>query len=413
MGNTSKIASDEISVEDEIISDPSLAALLNEDREIIVSDSLYKYTENGMYFCLVKDKQKLYDYLNKLNSSGNLQKQTNKTSTNSQLTSKIAIVPITEVSDGINLFIPIDYYNIGTPSLVTNLVTTTMAQTPKLIKQNLGICSIQTSGFFQHIFGASQKDEDYYDDNRRIQISYWNQNYFLFSSIGCSARLQKREKFLGVSYWDKSYADQIELGINSIQYDYKFNVPQFNTSQYQYNTVFFESNGIKFNIQGKIIDKMPTNNPGFIFDTDSPQDAITITICNKDYLYLSAKEANSAIDLLAKSAVNALPSSFDKSILQNKIANDKIKYNVLIASPLDNKVTFKTMNVVWNYNNDNAITHYFDFNFLVTWKSSYTGFSDYLAGLAGGTTYSNVSVDLYGAALHSGQWKGKRLILQK
>lgn len=176
---------------------------------------------------------------------------------------------------------------------------------------------------------------------------------------------------------------------------------------------FFESNGLKFNISGKIINKMPTDNPGFIFDIESPQDAITITICNNDYLYLSAKEVNSAIDILAKSAVNALPSSFDKTLLQNKIANDKIKYNVLMATPLNNKVTFNTMNVMWTNNNDNVITHYFDFNFLVTWKSTYSSFGNYLGGLAGGTSYSNVSIDMYGAALHNGQWKGKRLILQK
>lgn len=408
--NTSKIASEEISFEDEIIPDPSLAALLNEDREIIISDSLYKYTENGMYFCLMKDKQKLYDYLNKVGLSGKLSKNT---STNSQLTSKMALPAVTEVSDGINLFIPIDYYDVVPLVFATNSTVTSGIQTPKLIKQNLGICSIQKQGFFEKIFGASEKDEDYYDDNRRIQISYWNHNYFLFSSIGCSARLQKREKFLGVMYWDKSYADKIELGVNSVQYDYKFNVPQFNQSQYEYNTVFFESNGLKFNISGKIINKMPTDNPGFIFDIESPQDAITITICNNDYLYLSAKEVNSAIDILAKSAVNALPSSFDKTLLQNKIANDKIKYNVLMATPLNNKVTFNTMNVMWTNNNDNVITHYFDFNFLVTWKSTYSSFGNYLGGLAGGTSYSNVSIDMYGAALHNGQWKGKRLILQK
>ena len=234
--NTSKIASEEISFEDEIIPDPSLAALLNEDREIIISDSLYKYTENGMYFCLMKDKQKLYDYLNKVGLSGKLSKNT---STNSQLTSKMALPAVTEVSDGINLFIPIDYYDVVPLVFATNSTVTSGIQTPKLIKQNLGICSIQKQGFFEKIFGASEKDEDYYDDNRRIQISYWNHNYFLFSSIGCSARLQKREKFLGVMYWDKSYADKIELGVNSVQYDYKFNVPQFNQSQYEYNTVFF------------------------------------------------------------------------------------------------------------------------------------------------------------------------------
>jgi hypothetical protein len=71
-GISSKSASTsegEIDLDDELIKDPVLTGLLNEDREIIVADSLYKYTETGLYFCLVVDKDKLYSYLNKLTPS--------------------------------------------------------------------------------------------------------------------------------------------------------------------------------------------------------------------------------------------------------------------------------------------------------------------------------------------------------
>jgi hypothetical protein len=68
LGITSKSSKsdDEIEFDDELISDPSFAALLNEDRKIYVGDSIYKYTETGLYFCLIKDEQKLDNYLNKL-----------------------------------------------------------------------------------------------------------------------------------------------------------------------------------------------------------------------------------------------------------------------------------------------------------------------------------------------------------
>lgn len=67
-GFTSK-GIDDIDLEDELISDPVLANLLNEDREIIVGDSLYKYTETGLYFCKKEDKDRLYNYLEKLSLS--------------------------------------------------------------------------------------------------------------------------------------------------------------------------------------------------------------------------------------------------------------------------------------------------------------------------------------------------------
>lgn len=216
---------------------------------------------------------------------------------------------------------------------------------------------------------------------------------------------------LGVSYWEKSYADIIELGVNDVQYDYKFNTPKYDLAAHNYNTVFFEYKGVKYNIDGKIINKTPTEGPKFIFDTGDPEAGLTIFIHNEQYDLLSAKELNKAIDEIAKLFVKNLPSIYDKTILNNKIKDETLKYNVVKAPSLSNTITFKTLNIKWNRNDDNSITHYFDFNFLFTWKSSYNDAGDYLKGLSGATKYSNVSVDLYGAALHNGEWRGRRLIL--
>jgi hypothetical protein len=156
---------------------------------------------------------------------------------------------------------------------------------------------------------------------------------------------------------------------------------------------------------------MPTNNPGLIFDNETPQEVLTITICDGRTTSLTGKQINSLIDDLAKIAVNNLPNLFPA--LKNAANTDKLKYNVLIANPLDNKVTCFSSNIVWTNNNDNAITHYFDFNFLFKWKSTYANTEDYLKGLLNSTPYSNVSVDFYGIALHNNEWRGNRLILEE
>ncbi|CAC9976189.1 MULTISPECIES: hypothetical protein [Flavobacterium] len=412
-GITSKPgANEEVALDDELISDPVLSSLLNENREIIVGDSLYKYTETGLYFCHVNNKQKLYDYLNKTSVTSRMSKFTK-----TRMTGK-AMPQVVVADDGINQFLPTPAYiqpidpgsgggGGGGYTPPAPPVTTS----PKLIKQNLEISYIEKNSIWEKVFGASDKAEDYYSDNRRIQVSFWNQNYYLFSSVGCSARLQKREKTLGVSYWEKSYADIIELGVNDVQYDYKFNTPVYNQGSYNYSTVFFEYKGVKYNIDGKIITKLPTDGPRFIFDTGDPEEGLTIFIHNNEYDLLTAKELNKAIDVLAKAFATKMPSTVDKVLLNDKIKNESLKYNVLKAPSLSNTVTFKTQNVKWSRNDDNAITNYFDFNFLLTWKSTYENTEDYLNGLKGATSYSNVSIDLYGAALHNGEWRGRRLLL--
>ncbi|MFH6965027.1 hypothetical protein ACHRVK_21085 [Flavobacterium plurextorum] len=410
-GIFSKSSLNDIDVEDELIQDPALANLLNENREIVVGDSLYKYTETGLYFCMKDESDKLYNYLDKLSLSEKkniVQKSRIKTMAKKTISSEVV-----QVSEGVNRFIPEEpepvedipgygYYSSPIP----------IGATPKFIKQNLEIAYINDDSIWEKIFGESEKAEDYYSDNRRVQVSFWNQNYYLFSSVGCSARLQKREKLLGVSYWEKSYADIMELGINDIQYDYKFPTPKLDLAKFNYKTVFFEFKGVKYNVEGIVINQIPTDGPRFIFDTGDPEAGLTIFIHNNDYDLLNAKELNDAIDGLAKLFVKNLPSMYDKLVLDNKIKEETLKYNIVKAPNLSSTITFKTQNVKWSHNDDNAITQYFDFNFLFTWKNTYNDASDYLKGLSGATKYSNVTVDLYGAALHNGEWRGRRLILK-
>lgn len=56
-------------------------------------------------------------------------------------------------------------------------------------------------------------------------------------------------------------------------------------------------------------------------------------------------------------------------------------YKVIAVNPLTNKATISTQGLKWTSNNENAITHYFDFNFLLTYKSDYDSTrEDYLKG---------------------------------
>ncbi|WP_421920481.1 hypothetical protein [Marinifilum sp.] len=53
-----------------LVADDEFASLLNENGEIQVGDSLYKYTESGLYFVHINDEEHLKEYLAK-NKQGN------------------------------------------------------------------------------------------------------------------------------------------------------------------------------------------------------------------------------------------------------------------------------------------------------------------------------------------------------
>lgn len=98
-----------------------------------------------------------------------------------------------------------------------------------------------------------------------------------------------------------------------------------------------------------------------------------------------------------------------RAALAKQIENGELLYKVIAVNPLSNKDTISTQGIIkWTNNNDNAITHYFDFNFLLTYKSDYNNPQDYLKG---SRKYANIRADIYGAALHNNVWKGRRLIL--
>lgn len=411
-GTLSKSVSEdeELTIDDEVVLDPFLTSILNEDREIIVGDSLYKYTEVGLYFSHKDNSDKLRSYVSSLNYEDELMKINGlQNNTDKPLNIKISVTK--EISKFIS--IP-SIKNLMTDEESENISKSLLKSfaenlTPTDVKRNFRSVTINRNSLWQKVFGEAETADFNYGDDRRVKVKFWNQNYFIFSSIGSSARFQKRVKFLGITGWQKSYASRMEMGVNYLEFVYNFNVPMFNQAQYNYNTVFFSSGNDHFTIDGRRINKLPSGVNGFIFDKSNPQEALNVYIFG-DYLQiLSAKDLNKIIDLAAKEFASNLNSIYD-SKLKTKIENKEISKNVVVAVPFSNKVRFISTDVKWGSNNDNAITKYYDFNFLITWKSNYNKTTDYLGGLNGGKSYSELKVDLYGAALHNGRWGGIRLI---
>lgn len=408
-----------VRLEDDIIYDPAFAAILNEERIIVVAGIVFKYTEMGMFTC---DEDKITDldaFLNALTPSQKLNLMPNpNTTVANQIPCQGRPNPLTvTVAEDIELFqepplppcIP-NWTGTSTPPIPT---ATTYAPLPDNIKSNLQMCTGGVNSLWEQIFGATHSCSYFMPNDRCVTTEFWNQNYYIFASVGCKSYFEKKicVNFLWMStcWWEKSYPDQIELGVNAIQYEYNFNVPVFNAAAYNQSTTFFSFNGVNYNQFGQVIPIMPTGKGKFQFDTESSKWVMDIVVLGHQ---ITATDMNSAIDALAMQLVNNLPSgSSARAQIIQKMQNDQIKFNVVNAVPFSNKVKFITTDVEWT-SNDHKLTHYFDFNFTFTWNSNMTGWSDYLAGLNGATAYTNVDADIYGAAFYANQWGGSRLLFK-
>ncbi len=217
--------------EDEFISDPFLASVVNGNNEIIVNDTLYKFTEEkGLFFAHVKDSTYLLDYFKEENE--NVSKST------SAKNASIRIQPcemraqyggVTKVNRRISRYLrPIkdDCERRSSSSGSNRTSVPRLSDDEKLQQIITGLPECYGSKpFFQNIFGKTFVCRNYFDKKHRIKTEFWNQDYLIYQSVGIQTKTQRRR--FGV--WWASKSDEIYLGINRILLKYNFPQPQINS----------------------------------------------------------------------------------------------------------------------------------------------------------------------------------------
>lgn len=409
---------DNLDLDDELISDQNFASLLNEDREIYVGDSIYRYTTNGVYFTSIKNEDKLDFYLDSLNTTITnksqilLDRKMNRMVENQD--GQLSITPvegeITQINNSISHYQPTYIAPIdggggsGGGGGGGSTPPAPEKNYPILIPQKFGSCLYSEDSLWQQAFGNRIKCNDYHDSEHRIQTQFWNENYFIYASIGTKAKYQKK-RFIG---WSESEtADYVELGINSIKYTYNHNVNQYNPFtethlQFKYKGVTYNQNGTRASL--------PTNpDPWPIFNENQVFYSLDIYIDDifgqtiDETINLDGENINDAIEDLLEMAANSLPSTLD---LQNDINGNKVAVKILKFST--NKTEVVIANRVIRHKSNARKT--FDFNFLLTLPDNVSdpNFKDFLKQFSA-TKYDVAEVDLYGAGLRGNIWKGKRI----
>lgn len=402
--------SEEIDLEDELVSDPSFASVLNENREIYVGDNYYVYTTMGLYFCKIENEQHLKDYLSNLSSKITSRSQVSRTgceqyyksSMTAKDTGELSLSPVqgtvTVVDSQISVYETCGGStggSTGGSSGGSTGGTTTSTTIPLLIPQNFGVCAYSEDSIFQQIFGNTVKCNDYHDSDHRIQTKVWNENYLIWSSVGASAKYQKK-RLIGWS--ESTTSDGVRLGINHAVFTYKSNVTPYNAIDPQ--RVIFKYKGVSYDQYGKVVTTYPINPTAWPFPQNETVGAIDIVIFGDDkYWPLTGTEANKNINKLLSQARGVIKG------LSNDMTQDKV--GVQITKFLEREFQIVQADILLKHSSQAKRT--LDFNFLLKFKSSTTDYFQTFVNQANATKYSKIDIDIYGAALRNNVWKGKRI----
>ncbi|QDH80978.1 hypothetical protein FKX85_18780 [Echinicola soli] len=214
------------SEESELIADPYLASFVNDNNEIIVNDTLYRFTEEGLFFSHVKDSVDLFDYLNDAKKSGSFG---NKVDPCIMVRMETGV---SSVDKGVYKFIAPAPYECGTGggsggySPIPSYPQTSAEEKLQERINSLIRCNDHSNWIFEP-FGKRKFCLNYFDDKHRIKTEFWDQDYKFYKSVGVLAKTQRRR--FGV--WWASESDELHLGINRILLKYKFPEPKIKIKQ--------------------------------------------------------------------------------------------------------------------------------------------------------------------------------------
>lgn len=413
---------------DGFIADPLLAGLVNGNNEIIINDTIYKFTEEkGLFFAHVKDSTYLFDYFKE--DSENKTKSSSKTAIAIpvDVCNERATYPgITRVDDRISRYVaPLvgncDGGSSGggyTPPLVPQI-----SEEEKLQQLINGLPECYGSKpFFQNILGKTFVCRDYFDDRHRIKTEFWSQDYLFYQSVGVQTKTQIRT--LGI--WWSSDSDVIYLGINRILLKYNFPQPQINSYTYPplfpinslLNPIYLWDGKFKIDVSnnGSFVDvqlNLPSGKLPF-FDFGNS------TILN---IYIPK--------LFDKGNYNLNLTTEDITSQSNIKALYKMGIDFLKSSSITNSGNVKTFAVTYQKDYDNIEVIYFGEQYNKTntnciKRTLYNSGVNFVISAAwgenGGWTYSVKPVDdffrkytyydldFYAMARRGTTWKGSRMI---
>ena len=396
------------------ISDPFLAALVNENNEIIVNDTIYKFTkENGLFFAHIKDTTYLFDYIEKEFTSKENLKLTSVYVDPCEMREELG--GVTQVDDKILRYVNPDDCYVDGGSTGGGLP---LASEPSLqeIINTLPTCEGTAGNWIDGLFGKSYECTSYFDDRTRIKIEFWDQKWLIYASVGVVVKTQTRT--LGI--WWASKSDEIYLGINRILLKYNYPAPVIaappqssyfsslnKTPLYLYKGTFIikEYLGSRSFVEAAIT---CTNNSKLPFFDFENREILNIYISEKNSIIFGSQDITSPANIktLYQMGIDFLKAEFGSGVIP--------EFAVIIQKTTE-EIEVLYFGEHYNETNENMIKHKFYSNLAFEIKYIH-GEGDLLTRFSLETipdsfrNYTHYELDFYGLAKRGNVWKGNRMV---
>lgn len=235
---------------EEMFGEEVYASFLNQDAEIYIGDTIYKYTDVGLFKVKDSDIEHLNNYLDDKEISKNLLEPTDTANRvqyieeNNPCGGMVLVYDELDFSFGYYLAENTGCYGGGTGGGSGSGGTSTVPvpDTPYgLIASGLEECEGERP-WLGNLFGQTFVCIDKYDSNHRVKVKFYNLDLGLFYAIGYKVKHQKKGLF---GLWFKQNTDEIALGLNAITWKYNIIAPDFSIFQTQ-NARYYLPDGRMF-----------------------------------------------------------------------------------------------------------------------------------------------------------------------
>jgi len=389
--------------DDLIVADSYFASVLNEDREILVDNEVYRFTEKGLFHTNIGNYNNL-----------------DRTIQLIEPCEMMAIQGETNVGNGVTAFLPKpieDGCGGGGGGCCSGGGGSggsgggSPAPTRDEIRDNLRVCEYRPN-VLNKLFGPSETCIDHFEDNRRLKLKTWAQNYLLFASTGVKVKSQRRR----FRVWWASAIDELELGYSIASFKYTGIGTWPNPGIANPVDFHYEFNGSIVDQYGRYVSgTTPARNLFSNFPLPNDQQLLKIWVYKPiqtviksltgnsvTYLEYSGKDFNTAVRKLVENAVKELKK-------KGKNINGKPEAVIIFEDPEWNNMNFVYTNWKLAKTNENKISKVFD------WNTAQIGIKS--GGSGTNPTYSSpkkpkdFNIVCYGMGRRGSTWKGGRIVL--
>jgi len=216
-----------------LLLDPLLTEVMDTTLRIGVAGRIYKVTEHGTFSAPSNKAASLTKAIEKFD---------------------VSIVRTTQLGDYVNLADDVVFTNSFGDATVENQLVANMLEEPteefEEVENSLTTKAL-ISGTFQNnlhngynvstynwknnsawqrfwdwVRGKDVSKEVGFDSKNRVQVNVYNVNYAFYATSGIKVKMQKKKKFLFVSYWVGTNADKMAIGFNKLYGEMKYTNPQ-------------------------------------------------------------------------------------------------------------------------------------------------------------------------------------------